>query len=119
MNKSLGQLINEETGFVASISCPSNDKNHPHIDLLTFLKDNFSNCKIACTSRSYHCDSKEHETFFKKLLGQTEDEAKFNGYAFNSDVEILESETGDCMGAYAVTIEENPTIISKGVECSF
>ena len=120
MELCLSQLINNETDFIASISCPYNSKTKPYISTITYLKEAFPNCKIACTNMSYYCRKEESGKISElQLLGQTKSESDFQEFALNSDIEIMESNSNECMGTYTVIIEDGNIKLSNEKECSF
>ncbi len=68
MADSLKELANKNASFCVSISCPSNDINHPDKETLSFFKNNFTNCELACTNLSKHCLSPSPMSVFNSFI---------------------------------------------------
>lgn len=122
MGQCLQELIDNESSFVASISCPPGDPKHPAEGTLEFFKNTFPNCCIACTNISTLCHAQGFPFIVQNLLEQPSKEAEFREIAFSHQFEAIQSHMlGACAGNHTIAItDKNYTLThSTGLGCSF
>lgn len=108
MERCLKEMINTETRFLASISCPPGSRLHPSEKTLNFLKNNFQECIIACTNISAFCKDFVLQNNLE-YFGITGDEDTFLEYV-NNDKSIKLADTdniNECAGDHSLSITES------------
>lgn len=108
MERCLKEMINTETHFLASISCPPRNRSHPSEKTLSFLKNNFPRCIIACTNISAYCEnivSQDNLEYFDI----SDDEDTFLEYVYeDKSVKLADIETtNECAGDHSLSITES------------
>jgi len=105
MEEIMAEMIDPQTKFVASISCPPGKIEHPHERTLKFLKTQFPHCEIACTNITSYCYTHGHPCIPQSLLQQTEKDIDFiecamSGQPLNTPM----TQPGACAGDHTFTI---------------
>lgn len=105
MEEILAEMIDPETKFVASISCPPGKKEHPHERTLKFLKTQFPHCEIACTNITTYCYTHGHPYIPQSLLQQTEKDIDFIECAMSGQpLNMPMIQPGACAGDHTFSI---------------
>lgn len=106
MERSLKEMINTKTRFLASISCPPGSRLHPSKKTLNFLKNNFQECIIACTNISAFCKNLVLQDNLE-YFGITNDEDTFLDYVNNDkSVKLADDNINECAGDHSLSITD-------------
>ena len=121
MAQSLAAMINSKTRFVASISCGPAKSQHPHKKTLTFIKNQFPLCEIACTNITSHCHTKGLPSIPQDILQQTEKDIDFMECAMSAQsFDPQSSQPGACAGDHIFSISGNEYTLNRstGLPCA-
>ena len=122
MENCLRELINTDTPFVASISCPPASDKHPCGELLEFLKSTFNKCHIACTNTSGYCHGKGFPSKVMSIFYRTAEEEEFLDFVMSDKQTSLQAEyVGPCAGTHIFTVTDRGFELerSSGLPCAF
>lgn len=122
MESCLQELINSDTPFVASISCPPGSAKHPCGELLEFLKGTFSKCHIACTNTTGYCHDKGFSLKVEPIFSRTAKEEEFLDFVMSDKQTSLQAvHPGPCAGSHIFTVTDTGFELSRssGSPCGF
>lgn len=122
MENCLVDLVEENSPFVASISCPPGDPKHPNEKTLKHYANNFSSCCIACTNISTYCHSKGFPSNARELLEQSSKESEFLEFACaDRSAKMQVKSLGNCAGSHSFKIADDKCSLWRSTErpCSF
>lgn len=122
MGNCLPQMVDKDTTFVASISCPPGSKDHPSKELLEFFKNNFQQCQIVCTNVSGYCYGNNYYSKALIPFEQSAKEAEFLEFVLADQETTIHSEiAGQCAGNHTFTVTDKGFKVSRasGASCGF
>ena len=115
-------MVDKDTTFVASISCPPGSKDHPSKKLLEFFKNNFQQSQIVCTNVSGYCCNSNYYSKAIIPVEQSAKEAEFLDFVLADQETILQSESvGSCAGNHKFTVMDREFKVTRatGISCGF
>jgi len=108
-------LLNKQHKVVASISCPSGDRHHPHAKTLNILAKRCPNTEIVCTNRAVLCEFGGEEMLSCGFPSEKE-EIFCASAGIRNIGDSLPKGMKACAGNHEVVLEENHVSVKKQYE---
>jgi len=122
MEKCVVDLIEKDSPFVASISCPPGDPNHPKEKTLKHLANSFSSCCIACTNISNYCHSEGFSSDVEGFFGHSFKKSEFLEFACaDRTAKMHVKDLGACAGTHSFEVANGKCSLRRSTDrsCSF
>ena len=108
-------LSNKQHKVVASISCPSGDRHHPHANTLNILAKRCPNTEIVCTNRAVPCEFGGEEMLSRGFPSEKEEIFRASAGIRNIG-DSLPKGIKACAGNHEVVLAENHVSVKKQYE---